>query len=107
MLLGCSDRESDPTGVVGVSFQQLWPRTADGQTSPHTHVTGLLFLPGDRGLLLWEKAGRVAHYRMQGDDLELLGELRLEDVLSTRTRGRCSATRTATARTATTIPLKR
>jgi hypothetical protein len=68
--------------VVGVSFQQLWPRTAEGQTSPHMHLTGLLFLPGDRGLLLWEKVGRIAHYRMQGDELELLGELRLEDVLS-------------------------
>jgi glucose/arabinose dehydrogenase len=43
-------------------------------------LTGVLFLPGDRGLWVWEKGGRVSHYRPDADGLALQGEFHLKDV---------------------------
>jgi hypothetical protein len=74
----CSVR--DP--VVGVSFQPLTVRTEDGQTVALMELTGLTFLPGGRGALVWEKSGRLTHYRVEGDELVLLGEVRFDNVLN-------------------------
>jgi glucose/arabinose dehydrogenase len=68
--------------VVGVAFQPLLARSAAGQTIAHMALTGLLFLPDDRGLLVWEKPGRITHYRLEGDNLVGLGEMRLPEVYS-------------------------
>jgi len=76
--LDCSVREP----IVGVSFQPLTVRTEDGQTVALMELTGLTFLPGDRGVLVWEKSGRLTHYRIEGDDLVLLGEVRFDNVVN-------------------------
>lgn len=49
---------------TGISFQPLATLTADAQTVAHMELTGLLFLPGNRGVLVWEKTGRVTHYAL-------------------------------------------
>lgn len=67
---------------MGLAFEPVPTRTSatDGQTLAHMELTGLLFVPGDRGLLVWEKNGRVIHYRNEGEALTRLGELRIQDV---------------------------
>jgi glucose/arabinose dehydrogenase len=79
---GDADADAAAEAIVGLAFQQLWPKTQDGQASPHQELTGILTLPQDRGFLIWEKAGRISHYQLDGGELILQGELRLEDVLS-------------------------
>jgi glucose/arabinose dehydrogenase len=66
--------------VVSVAFQPLTVRTDGGQTVALLGLTGITFLPGNRGALVWEKAGRLKHLRVEGDDLVLLGELQLSGV---------------------------
>jgi glucose/arabinose dehydrogenase len=67
---------------VGLSFVPIETHTAgpSQQTVAHMELTGLIFLPDDRGLLVWEKGGRVSHYEPDDHGLALLGEFRLDDV---------------------------
>jgi glucose/arabinose dehydrogenase len=67
---------------VGVAFVPLETHTTAeaAQTVAHMELTGLVFLPEDRGLLVWEKGGRVSHYRPDPDGLALQGEFRLDDI---------------------------
>jgi hypothetical protein len=60
--------------VTGIDFVPLRTRTESGQTVAHMELTGIGFLPRDHGVLIWEKNGRIAHYRVAGDDLVLRGE---------------------------------
>lgn len=64
-----SDAAASDAGpaVVGVRFE---PVDVDLGTAP---ITGLRFLPGDRGVLVTEHAGRVAHYTPDGDRYRRLG----------------------------------
>lgn len=88
---GCAGREDDdrpvvstPEGdaIIGVGFEPIATRTRGdaAQTVAHMELTGLLFLPGDRGLLTWEKSGRVVHYTLERDSLVLEGEFHLDDI---------------------------
>jgi glucose/arabinose dehydrogenase len=67
---------------VSLSFVPVETHTASGtqQTVAHLELTGLLFLPENRGLLVWEKTGRVSHYQPDDHGLSLIGEFRLDDV---------------------------
>ncbi|HMI94729.1 MAG TPA: hypothetical protein VK509_25320, partial [Polyangiales bacterium] len=65
----------DPT-VIGVDFIPVETVTTDGQTVAHLALTGLINLPNDRGVLVWEKSGRIAHYLIDGDRFVLQGEIR-------------------------------
>lgn len=75
---------ADGSAIVGVGFEPIATRTRGdaAQTVAHMELTGLLFLPGDRGLLVWEKSGRVAHYTLEQDALVLEGELHIDDIES-------------------------
>ncbi len=70
--------------VIGVSFVpvETQTRAEAAQTVAHMELTGLLFLPGEHGALVWEKAGRVAHYRLAGAAFELQGEFELVGIES-------------------------
>jgi glucose/arabinose dehydrogenase len=83
-LTACGDYDRLPTDppIIGVSFERIAPVTKDGEKSPHQELTGMLFMPADHGVLIWEKAGRVSHYRFEGDALVLQGDLLVTDVLS-------------------------
>jgi hypothetical protein len=61
---------------VGISFQPIATLTEgpDAQTVAHMALTGLLFLPGGRGVLVWEKSGRITHYALHVDSLIWRGE---------------------------------
>ena len=68
---------------LGLAFVPVETRTSESeaQTLAHMELTGLLFLPKDQGLLVWEKNGRVVHYRRDdGDVLTRLGEFHVRDV---------------------------
>jgi len=82
--LACGDYDDLPSHlpVVGVSFQRVTPLTEDGERSVHRELTGILFMPADHGALIWEKAGRIAHYRFDDGELVLQGEMLVPDVLS-------------------------
>ncbi len=54
-------------------------------------VTGLVFVPDSDELLVLEKMGRITHYRMAGDTLEVLGELVLPSVRDVEDCGLLSA----------------
>jgi len=84
LALACGDYDELPSHlpVIGVSFQRITPRTKDGERAVHKELTGILFMPGDHGALIWEKAGRISHYRFEGDELVLQGEMLVPDVLS-------------------------
>lgn len=66
--------------IVGVSFEPLRSRRQTGDAVPHMELTGILFLPGDQGLLLWDKSGRLSHHALTPEGLVLLGELKLDGV---------------------------
>ena len=63
--------------VIGIDFESIATVTKSNQTVPHMALTGLTILPGDHGLLVWEKSGRIVHYRIDGDRFVLQGEIRL------------------------------
>lgn len=91
-LPACGDGDklpSDPP-VIGVSFERVEPRLPNGEPAPHKEVTGILFMPRDAGVLIWEKAGRIAHYRFEDGELVLQGELQLDDVYSVNDCGMTS-----------------
>jgi glucose/arabinose dehydrogenase len=66
--------------IIGIGFEPLRSRTAAGDAVPHMELTGLAFLPGDQGLLLWDKSGRISHHALTPDGLVLLGDVKLEGV---------------------------
>lgn len=72
--------EAPATSVSGIDFLQLDARTATGDTVAHMELTGLLFLPHLRGLLVWQKSGRISHYSLSSSGLVLIGEFRLDGV---------------------------
>jgi len=77
------DSETFDAPELSLAFVPVETRTSDqdGQTLAHMELTGLAFLPGDRGLLAWEKTGRVVHYRRDSDDvLTRLGEFQIQNV---------------------------
>jgi glucose/arabinose dehydrogenase len=80
----CAQREDEAvTPELGLAFVPVETRTSadDGQTLAHMELTGLAFLPGEQGLLAWEKSGRVVHYHRDSDDaLTRVGEFRIQDI---------------------------
>jgi glucose/arabinose dehydrogenase len=87
LLIGLFACEAEPPAPVepelGLAFIPVETRTSepDAQTIAHMELTGLAFLPKQQGLLVWEKNGRVLHYRRDSDDvLTRLGEFKIRDV---------------------------
>lgn len=74
--------ESTDDAIIGISFEPLRSRTPSGDAVPHMELTGLLFLPGEQGLLLWDKSGQVTHHALTPDGLVLLGSFTLDGVYS-------------------------
>ena len=82
-LFACEVTPGPVEPELGLAFIPVETRTSEseGQTIAHMELTGLLFLPNKLGLLVWEKNGRVVHYRRDSDDaLTRLGEFRIPDV---------------------------
>ncbi len=82
--IGCGPAPTEGAGSPSLGpklvFTPLETRNHASQTVAHMELTGLLFLPEDRGLLVWEQAGRISHYQVDGDTLMLQGELHLDGV---------------------------
>lgn len=80
----CTQTATQVSSIAGpgLAFVPIETHTTlgGGQTVAHMELTGLLFLPEDRGLLVWEKSGRVSHYRLDTEGLALQGEFGLDDV---------------------------
>lgn len=68
------------TEELRLAFVPLETHSADAQTVAHMELTGLAFLPEDRGLWVWEKGGRVSHYSPDDAGLALRGEFQLDDI---------------------------
>ncbi|HKP55319.1 MAG TPA: PQQ-dependent sugar dehydrogenase [Polyangiales bacterium] len=83
---GCTANDlGESPAAFQLVFEPVATRTGDAepQTVAHMELTGLAFLPDDLGLLVWEKRGRVAHYRLQDDALIFQGEFHLPRVATT------------------------
>ena len=74
---GGTDGSRDPDGIA---FERVNVFTAEGETRSHLGLTGLLFMPEGKGVLVWEKEGRVVHYRESDEGLTFLGEFTIPDV---------------------------
>jgi glucose/arabinose dehydrogenase len=72
-----------PPKVVGIDFVPVETVTEDGQTVPQIGLTGLVLLPGEHGVLVWDKSGRIQHFLVREERFVLQGEMRLEGIHTT------------------------
>ena len=77
-----SRARTEDAEIVGIAFEPLRSQTRLGDAVPHMELTGLVFLPDEQGLLLWDKSGRISHHALTPEGLLLLGEFKLEAVYS-------------------------
>jgi glucose/arabinose dehydrogenase len=69
-----SDAAGDASASVRFAFEELSPEAT------HEFVTDMKFFPNGHELLVAEKSGRLVHYDLVEDRLELQGEFQLEGV---------------------------